>query len=460
LQENTIKTRTSFLSSVATVLSGQVGCAALGLVMEIFYARLLGPAGRGEISICMMMIGMGILVGGLGGEAPIVIWTADSKMQPSQWLPLMLVWGVAGCVLAGALWAAVYLHFQSTVLLSVSRSDAVLILLNIFAAVFSGYLMSILAGAERFRLRAGVSLADQAAALVSFLLLVVFLRRNAEMAILGNLIGLLIGAGFMLVCLRDLFRGPWKFPRIDREIVSGLSMGLRGQPGNLAGALFYRFDVFLVTFYLGPAQLGLYALGVVISEALWQIPTAVAAALLPRLARTVKQGGADFTSLIVRQVFAIACLLGVLVALASTIAVPLVFGERFRPSVPVIWWLLPGAIALSMAKVTCSDLTARFKSGYSTVFAFIAFGVCLPLDIVLIPRMGIQGAALASTGAYLTDAVLLLFALRHETKVSWRSLFVPSYEELLSYRQASLGCWLRLRSFILASSDARAGGPS
>jgi O-antigen/teichoic acid export membrane protein len=344
--------------------------------------------------------------------------------------------------------------------MSVSRFAAILIPLNIFAAVFNGYLMSILAGAERFRLRAGVALADQAAALISFLVLMVFLGPNAEMAILGNLVGLVMGSAVMLICLRDLFSGPWKFPRIDKEIVSGLSMGLRGQPGNLAGALFYRFDVFLVTFYLGPAQVGLYALGVVISEALWQLPTAVAAALLPRLARTEKQGAADFTSLIVRQVFAIACLLGVLVALASMFAVPVIFGERFRASVAVIWWLLPGAIALSLAKVACSDLTARFKSGYSTVFAFIAFGVCLPLDIILIPRMGIRGAALASSVAYLTDAVLLLFALRHETKVTWKSLFVPSYEDLVSYRQAWQGSWLRLRSLILAWSDARAGGPS
>jgi Na+-driven multidrug efflux pump len=111
-----------------------------------------------------------------------------------------------------------------------------------------------------------------------------------------------------------------------------------------------------------------------------------------------------------------------------------------------------------LAKVACSDLTARYKSGYSTVFAFIALGVSVPLDLVLIPRMGIQGAAIVSSVAYIVDAGLLLAALRHELKVSWKKLLVPTHAEFESYQQA----WWRYRSWRRSVTIPAAGasGPS
>jgi O-antigen/teichoic acid export membrane protein len=405
----------------------------------------------------MMVIGVGVLIGALGGDAPIVIWTADSRKQQSEWLSAMLFWGLFGSTLACGLWAVVFWWGHFAALRTITASLAVLILSTIPVAVFCGYLMAILTGSERFGLRAAISVADQFAALAGFVVLVLLFGPKTETAILGNLVGLVVGAGIIAIRLNSSLQNLRKFPRIDADIVSGLRMGLRGQPGNLASVLFYRFDVFLVSFFLGPAQVGLYALGVVISEALWQIPSAMAAALFPRTARTLDNGAAEFTCLIIRQVFAIACISGIALALISPVAVPILFGERFRPSVPVIWWLVPGTIALSLAKVASPYLTVRYKSGYSTVFAFIALGVSVPLDLVLIPRMGIQGAALASSAAYLTDAVLLLAALKYEMKVSWRSLFKPSRAEFESYRCA----WVRYRSWFRSATFpvARAGRP-
>jgi len=271
--------------------------------------------------------------------------------------------------------------------------------------------------------------------------------------VLGNLVGLVVGAVIIFIAFRDSFLALRKVPRIDSGIAAGLRMGLRGQASILATTLYYRFDVFLVSFFLGPTQVGLYALGVVVSEALWQIPSAVASALFPRTVRTLDDGASDFTCLIMRQVSVISCVLGVLLVVACPIAIPLVFGERFLPSVAVVWWLMPGTIALSMAKVACADLTARYKTGYSTVFAFIALGVSVPLDLVLIPRMGIQGAALTSSVAYIVDAGLLLAALRYELKVSWKSLLVPSTADFEFYRLA----WLRYRSWLRSALLPAAG---
>ncbi len=436
------KTRPSFLTSVATVLGGQAACVALGVVTEICYARLLGPAGRGRISLCMMIIAVGVLIGGLGGDVPIVIWSADPKKKLSEWLPATLVWGLAGCAVSGTVWFLTYWRLNPAWLRDLSPSLATIVLATFTLVVLGAYLNAVLAGKERFRARAGVALVDQAAGLIGFAALLPLWGRKPEAAVAGNLIGLAVGLVLSAALLKESFAGRWKVQWPDRWIRSGFVMGLRGQLGNFAGLLSYRLDVFFVNFFLGPTEVGLYALGVAVSESLWQIPSAIASALFPRTARTLQSGANDFTCATMRQVTVISCALGLLLALASPIAIPLVFGERFRPSVAVVWWILPGTVALSLAKVASADLAGRHKNGYSSICASAALVVTVVLDWTLIPRMGIIGAALASSAAYLTDGALLLVALKHELKVSWSALLLPTRTDFETYRSA----WLRFRS--------------
>ena len=53
--------------------------------------------------------------------------------------------------------------------------------------------------------------------------------------------------------------------------------------------------IFVVNYFFDTAQVGLYAVGVLVAEGLWQIPHAAALALIPRTARTLNQGATQFT---------------------------------------------------------------------------------------------------------------------------------------------------------------------
>ena len=52
----------SFLVNVGTVLGGQAANILVALLLEVCYARLLGPGPRGQISLCMMTIAFGALL--------------------------------------------------------------------------------------------------------------------------------------------------------------------------------------------------------------------------------------------------------------------------------------------------------------------------------------------------------------------------------------------------------------
>lgn len=446
--QDTRTPQAGFLFNLMAVLGGQLSCAVAALLVQACYARLLGPAGRGQISLCLMATAFGVLAGGLGGDYALTIWTAESGEKRSEWLPPIVSTAIIGSFFSSCLWVFVYWKWSPAFLKGMTSSMAVLAFTGIPLGILLTYLMAILTGLERFRLRSGLALSNQILGLAGIALSVFLFGAKPETAFLGNQIGTLICALVTAAFLRSFLRDAWNPKTALRKLYSVLNLGLRGQLGNLATFFNYRLDVFVVNYFFDTTQVGLYAVGVLVAEGLWQIPHAAALALIPRTARTLNQGATEFTCLVIRHVILVACVSGVLMALLTPWAIPLVFGARFAPSVPVIWWILPGTIALSVSKVICADLAGRARPEFSSICAFLSLVVTVSLDLLLIPRMGINGAALASTVAYSVQTALLAFFLKRQLKVSWQSFLVPSLGELEAYQIA----WPRFKARLLRST--------
>jgi len=447
--------RPRFVSSLLAIAGGQLGCVAIAALAELCYARLLGPAPRGLISLCLMSIAFGAMLGSLGSEATVILWISRSKGNHSSWFPAVILWVVTGCVVSVSFWIGLYWRVRPAFLKGLTPGLAHLVLWTIPATVLFSVLMALLVGEERFRLRSIIALVNRAFCLVAFLVCIPLLGRRAESAILGNLAGLVVAVCIALAFIGHFFRGAWKIKGARQNMIPTMLFGIRGQAGNLASFFSYRLDVFVVNYYLDAAQVGLYALGVLVSEALWQLPGIVCVALFPRTARTVGAGAESFTCMILRQMFLLTMAGALVIAVASPLAIPLVFGSRFAPSVPVIWWILPGTVALALGKVMAADLAGRDMNIHLPISALIGLLFTLGLDLFLIPRMGIQGAALASSLAYLAATLYLFIVIQRALKTSWKSLVLPSLAELAAYEKL----WLLLRARFWparASAESRA----
>src|SRR5262252_6057256 len=316
--------RSGFLINVGTVLGGQAANILVALLLEICYARLLGPGARGQISLCLMTIAFGALFGGLGADIPIVIWRADLKRSVAEWIRPVLAWGFLGCAMFCALWWMTYFGWQPNFLHGLTPQLFLLALTTVPCAVLFTYAVAMMTGAERFRERAILGVTVSVTGLFAFLVLTFTIGKTAVAALWGNLCGVIAGLLVAGILLRGEFRNREKSGN-DLKLRKGLLTGLRGQAGNIAAFFNYRLDVFIVNYFLDASHVGLYSLGVVISEALWQIPAATAISLFPRTARTVDEGAAEFTCRILRHVFLISCVTGGALAVASPIAVPLIF---------------------------------------------------------------------------------------------------------------------------------------
>jgi Na+-driven multidrug efflux pump len=90
--------------------------------------------------------------------------------------------------------------------------------------------------------------------------------------------------------------------------------------------------------------------------------------------------------------------------------------------------LMPGIIAASATRVLGSYLFSQGQVIYNTYATFIALGVTLALDLVLIPTLEVPGAAIASSIAYATSLAATLYWYRQVSGGSvWQALvFRPS----------------------------------
>jgi O-antigen/teichoic acid export membrane protein len=148
-----------------------------------------------------------------------------------------------------------------------------------------------------------------------------------------------------------------------------------------------------------------------------------------------------------RWVFAATAGLALGVALFGVPVIRLM-GPGFEEAFGVLLWLLPGVALLAVARVMSADLAARGRPELNVAATLVALAVELAAIALLVPRMGIEGAAAASSLSYAT--VLLLVALLYARTVGQRpwALLMPTSDDrqVVSAIGAMLLGWLRAAS--------------
>jgi O-antigen/teichoic acid export membrane protein len=116
----------------------------------------------------------------------------------------------------------------------------------------------------------------------------------------------------------------------------------------------YRLDSFLVLAFVNAAGVGLYAVGVAVSESIWFVANAVSVVLLPRLTHAEAEDAARVTPVVCRNILLMSVAAAIGAAVLSPLLVKPIFGADFGPSVTAVYWLLPGTVALAGTKILAS----------------------------------------------------------------------------------------------------------
>jgi O-antigen/teichoic acid export membrane protein len=164
--------------------------------------------------------------------------------------------------------------------------------------------------------------------------------------------------------------------------------------------LHLRADVFLMTLFLGPRDVGLYALAQAVCEWVWLLPRSAATVLFPFVSASDARRALAATTRTCRVAFTLAGLAAICLGIAAPWLIPALFGTAFRGSILPIRLLLPGIWVGSIAGSLSSFLAGRGRPELPLLTSLLSLSLNVPLNLALVPRHGIAGAAIASAVSY------------------------------------------------------------
>ena len=418
----------SFGKQMVGVAKLQVLTVIIGLFTQIYLARLLGPEQKGILDLFLLapailasLIDLGLLSANtyFGGKRQISVRVLHSHS---------LYWAlIASCLLIGA---GLLLHDP------ISRLFKGLSGWSLLAAVaLAGPTMyislwsSLMYGIDRVRIVYVFNTVAGAGALLLYFVLGTLFGSGMSVFLVATTILTIAKA-----ITAFLISGSESAPILGLD-VGALKKSLRyGFPlyfGLIVNALHFRLSQIFVNLVTGASDLANFALATRIAEMMWLMDYAIINASIFRITSTNVEEAAEITKRMSRIVGSMIFLASFTAALAAPVVIPLIFGEAFSPTVTPLIILLPGVLLWSLGRILAQFIAYQMGRSWLNMGASVAaFVVNVVLMILLVPRFGIIGAAVATSLSYACNYSILAQAFLRITKVEISSIMIPTREDL------------------------------
>jgi O-antigen/teichoic acid export membrane protein len=215
-----------------------------------------------------------------------------------------------------------------------------------------------------------------------------------------------------------------------RKWREALGYGVRDYPGVVADFTTLRLDQLLLGGLASSAAIGLYFVAVRLSEITAMMASSVADALMPEVAAS----NADRAEKLLGRSLRLTLYTHLLVLIPLWISAPLVlrhlYGESFLAATATMRILLLASVVLSAGGVMISGLRGFGHPGLSTIARLASAVVTVVSLLLLLPRLGIVGAAVASLLGYGVTMLIAAFWLVRKRDLKVWDYLKPRREDI------------------------------
>ena len=220
---------------------------------------------------------------------------------------------------------------------------------------------------------------------------------------------------FMLCCLliaRQMDWGAGQF--LTGYLLEGVKFGIRSQLGNLMQVMSYRFDQLVIGALLGVSSLGVYVVASKVAELFKVFSLALVFVLEPKISR-MDLGSAR--SYVIRSV-GIVYLMNFVVVLAGFLIGPIIielaFDEWAKEAVMPFFFLLSGLIFVGGNGLFAAYNLGVGRPGLNSYAIMVGMVSSVALNFLLVPVLGLNGAALSSAIACLLTAFCYFYTFKRQ----------------------------------------------
>jgi O-antigen/teichoic acid export membrane protein len=415
------------------------------VVTSLVGARALGPAGRGDLLVIALWPLVIAMLAELGLVNAHRYWMAKEPERCSRLFSNAVIYTLTVGVISLALADLVVPHLVG------DRSERVMTLLRIYqvnipAALFLNLMRGLLEGTRRFGWAGMARLLSFVVQAIGFGGLWYFGQLTVASATYTLIVAQFASAGLATFAVWQQMRPRWQ--PSWKEFKNSMHYGLRDYPGCVADFTTLRLDQLMLGGVASSAAIGLYVIAVRLSEVTTYVSDALAGALKPEVAGARVE---DHAELLLGRTLRLTVYANVVMFIPLWIAAPFIlrilFGESFVPATGAFRWLLAAAVVWSAATIVISGLQSFGYPGLSTIARFLSAVATAPALLFLLPRMGIEGAAIASLIGYSVMLIVALIALIRRRRLGFWNYLRPQRQDIPVTRLRDLATlsWATLR---------------
>lgn len=426
--------------SFALNLLGAINTYLLGFVSSILLARFLGPSDRGLLGVELAVVNFAYAFTGLGLPYSVE-YHAGRRERSGALLGNMLVYGLGlAIVLVPTCW--VLQGWLASLFGKGHGGTTWLIVGGLIPLTFLQWTsVNQLSGSLRFGWFNAIFAANRALYLLFVVVLVLATpaRVSAGLLATGLAAAVAAAAGYAILLRED--RLAFDVPLLRRM----LGYGSRLWWGSLFQILNFRLDVIILQFFRPLSDVGYYVVAQAVAELVNGLAIAFHQSVLPLVSSHDDETGRQRTTTsALRHQLILSAAAAIAIAAIGPAVVLLGFGHAYRAALQPMLILLPGILLLNLGTVVRASLAGRGRPGISSTLAGISLVVTVALDLTLIPRFGVTGAALASVVAYSTYGILSIIVLGRLMQTSPWELAIPTRADFLLYPAAARALWRRV----------------
>ena len=262
-----------------------------------------------------------------------------------------------------------------------------------------------------------------------FLIGFIFLHNVDRLAVI--LVGMVIAMGIGIAYFIKQYNKVDFAKNLDLKFIySAYSFGIRVFLSSIIIMLLIRVDIILIKKMLGFREVGIYSIAAHIVDMLQVASNLVGGYLFVKLSDTED----DFTKWQLMK--KIMMLFGAFLTVANLafvllgkILLRILYGIDFVPAYGVYLWLIPASYGLSFGSFFNNYLNSKGFPPITILIPAISLGLNIGLNLLMIPRWGLIGAAIASGIAYLLWFFLIIIYEQRRTKGAMLPVLIPSKQD-------------------------------
>lgn len=394
--------------------------------ISVLLARLLGAEGKGVVTALFVVPNLLISLADMGVRQASAFTIGQKKYTAQEVFSSSLILWILASVISILLLLSYYLITATT------NFNWILIAIAIGFVpikILEAYYYGIHQGKQQIEMMNVRHMISFTARLVSVVLFVWIISTGVFGAAIAMLLSSVAVVGYSYWKLKDTVK--FKF-----SYIKGLPQILFKKGILFALALFvlninYRVDILILERFVSSADVGLYSVGVGLAELIWQLPTAIGTVLFSSSANSKSDSIAANQAAKLLRVSLVFLVLGsILFTFTSGWIVPLIYGNEFQASAQVINLLLPGIILVVIIQVLHASISGRGYPLIGLKVFILSIIVNVILNLILIPELGINGAAIASSVSYTIGGMGYAWIYAKKTELRMSDLLFIKKEDI------------------------------